>query len=161
MPRSCWVDTPKTTYNSRTAHGTATKPGRSTVLGTPVRNLENHGCKPLVTKLASVLHARLRVPQLCSLRINKIHRNCHMICGVTLRTLPRGSYSKLHSNVWAHDEWRVLTQSNTGAHDRRVLSNVGGTFLKHHFWNNWSVPTQREWTIGRVHTLHIYIKNCG
>ena len=36
-----------------------TKPRRSTVLQTPVRNLGGHGCKPLVTKLASVLHKRL------------------------------------------------------------------------------------------------------
>ena len=53
------VGTPKTTYNSQTAHGTATKPGRLTVLRMPVRNLEDHGGKPSVTKLASVLHTRL------------------------------------------------------------------------------------------------------
>ena len=70
---------PKPTYNARTVHGTATKPGRSTVLQMPVRNLEDHGCKPTVTKLASVLHTRLRAPQLCSLCINEFHRNCHMI----------------------------------------------------------------------------------
>ena len=67
------------TYSSRTAHVTATKPGKSTVRRTPVRNLEDHGCKPLVTKLARVLHTRLRAPQLYSLCINEIHRECHMI----------------------------------------------------------------------------------
>ena len=58
---------------------TATKPGSSTVVQMPVRKLENHGCKPLVTKLASVPHTHLRAPQLCSLSINEIHCDCHMI----------------------------------------------------------------------------------
>ena len=46
IPCSRWVGIPKTTYNSWTAHGTATKPGETTVLWIPVRNLEDHGCKP-------------------------------------------------------------------------------------------------------------------
>ena len=36
-----------TVANSRTADGSATKHGKSTVQGTPVRNLEDHDCKPL------------------------------------------------------------------------------------------------------------------
>ena len=75
IPLSCWVGTPKTTYNSWTTHGKATKPGWRT----PVRNLEDHGCKPPVAKLASVLHTCLWAPQLCSLCINEIHCDCHMI----------------------------------------------------------------------------------
>ena len=59
--------------------GTATKSEMSTVLQTPIRELEDHGCKPPVTKLASAIHTHLQEPQLCSLCIKEFHHDCHMI----------------------------------------------------------------------------------
>ena len=76
--RSCWVGTPRTAYNSWTAHGIVINLGISTVLWMPVKELEAHGCKPLITKLASFLHTHLRSPQLCSLCKKEFHCECLM-----------------------------------------------------------------------------------
>ena len=74
----------ETTYNSRKAHGTTTKPGRSTILCTPIKELEDHSCKPPVTKPASTLHTRVQVkghnyPPVCSLCRKEFHHDSHMI----------------------------------------------------------------------------------
>ena len=138
----------KTTCNTRTAHGTATKPGRSTVLRTPLRSLEDHGCKLPVTKLANALHTCLRMPQPCSLCIKEFHRDCHMISWrdtIVYRLVSRSlhfvaTFEHLMSDVFQR-------KRNGAARDCRILSYVGGTFLKYLLWNNWSVPTQCEQSI--------------
>ena len=76
--RSRWGGDAKTASNSRTTYSTVTRLAGSTFVNTAVKKLESRGCKPPVTKLASLLHTRLRVPQLCSPCSKECRRDCHM-----------------------------------------------------------------------------------
>ena len=55
------------TYNSRITYATNNKLPSSTMLDDPVIPLEACCCKPLVTKLASILHTLVQLTQLCLL----------------------------------------------------------------------------------------------
>ena len=66
------------THVELSPHDMLTKLAKSTALHDPAITLEAGSCKPSKTKLASILHTSLRLPQLCSLWKKERLPDCHM-----------------------------------------------------------------------------------
>ena len=100
------------------------------------KNLEDHGCKPPVTKLASALHTHLQTPQLCSLCTKEFHHDCHMISWSVIigsRLTPHSlsfvaTSEHVMRDVFLTQYWRGRTWSSQPVMCRRNVPKI--PFLK-------------------------------